>query len=322
MPLDDHGLELVRTGGTSAESLYENLTNGKLHPVFDIYCVPENKIDQSARIISGISPNEEPDRATQRILKDCEDIRSNLSKIEGLYRSLLKQERSIIAQSAELANTYLPDEATIGNPLVVLLPTGRDGRVLDGVVYLDPRLLVELSLDELVRLIGHEFHHVGRGQIRPFSVRANPDFEAYVVSCMESLELEGIADLVSEITEFKAFDSFREKRRCIFEDYARYLEQYQEAVVKRYCDPAERSLSMKEISSAFYKEGQMHPVGHRMATEIQREMGKDELVACVGDPFEFLRCYQITAKRRGLFVFGERYISIMNSLEKKERSSE
>lgn len=320
MPLDDYGLELVRTN-EPVELLYENLKSGQLHPLFDIYYVAEDKIDQSARIISGITPNETVDKATERILKDCEDIRSKLSKIEPLYKSLLKRERSIIDQSASLANRYLPTEATVTDPLVVLLPTGRDGRVIDGIVYLDPRLILELSLDELIRLLAHEFHHVGRGQIRHFSARAKPDFEAYVVSCMESLEVEGIADLVSEITEFKAFDSIREKRRVIFENYARYLEEHQEAVVEGHSEASERTLSMKKISNAFYKEGQMHPVGHRMATEIQRELGKDELVTCVGNPFDFLRCYQITAQRRGLFVFDEQYISIMNALEKKERSN-
>jgi len=60
--------------------------------------------------------------------------------------------------------------------------------------------------------------------------------------------------------------------------------------------------------------GNLAPVGMKMATEIEKELGRERLIATVGDTVAFLKTYQEVALKKSYYLLEDETFLILEKL--------
>jgi hypothetical protein len=68
------------------------------------------------------------------------------------------------------------------------------------------------------------------------------------------------------------------------------------------------------LRSLFLK-GANHPVGYRMAFEIERAIGRDTLITAVAHPSKFLQAYYEVAANKDYYVFKGQLLDFVRDYE-------
>lgn len=226
-----------------------------------------------------------------------------------------------LLHSQSLAQEYLPEEVTAENPLPsVSFIFFLDGRGYSRIL-LDPLYVMSIRHGDV--WLGHELHHYYRNfvdvEYRPYG----DDSAAWTLSTTES---EGVAGMVDkrDVPGMSAaqLDALypRPSNREYFGDYQVEYERsdqwlaWSDAMLQRIgADRSDAALALR-----FHRDipdnGRI--MGAYMATTIERQLGRDRLLAVVGDPFAFWKLYDEAAKRTDgdAFVLSDSAMSVIESI--------
>ena len=241
-------------------------------------------------------------------MSNLRDLEANAADVRRLLDDLGRRESEVLSEAEALARDYLPARADFEGAQIVFVPMDRDAKVSASSVYFDPLPALALGVPGVTRLLGHELHHVARGRLATdgftgFDAEIGSSFGHVLGLFLVLAEMEGIADRIAEITllEPELFAYARAGRHATFDGYAVHLEKVQAAVREGITGVASLDVAagrIREIATEL-----CHPIGFRMATEIESGLGKSRLRDCVADPVAFLDRYQEAAKAKGLFAF-------------------
>lgn len=242
--------------------------------------------------------------------------------VEALSRS------SWFPDARQRAQRYLPDGVVNRFPVpAVSLLFFIDARGYPERLLLDPLYFLELT--DPVAVLGHEFHHYYRNAVARPTKPFGDDLLAWV---LETTESEGVAGRVDKaevpgLTPAELVARYPDSlRRQYFVEYQieyrrpDYWLRRVESTLERVRAAPDSNLV---LGAALHREipdnGRI--VGAFMAEAIERVLGRDRLLATVGDPFAFWRAYGDAAARdrslpRGL---SEAAMAMVTAIERRYR---
>ncbi len=202
--------------------------------------------------------------------------------------------RAMIPEARRLALEYLPARVRDhGTPPVAFVVFGPDAR---GYVPVVMDALQSLDNPDLVMFLGHEFHHYYRYAILDYDRSVITPEDEHIMWVFDQLHAEGTANQVNRRPQFQHEAEFARRHGAFYEQYLSSPDVIREmdrllTMMDAHPDQwVELGLAMRR---AIPSSG--HPTGFFMANLIAQELGMDELVEKVGNPFAFLRQYHAAA---------------------------
>lgn len=220
-------------------------------------------------------------------------VRDNKQLMDEQLRKLKSHNYS--ADAVKRTLEFLPQSSVSEYPPVSFVIFENNGRGSSPIVV---DLAASINWD-FMSFLSHEFHHWYRNRELQYAVSKVSWQDAYLVDALSKIEAEGIADMVDKR------DWFTKPSNAV-SDYARqyiYDVKRTPSVINRI-DKLLSQLSSKpnsahqigmKISQTLPEKG--HSTGYFMASLILQNIGKDELVSCVGNPFKFIKLYNQAAKQ-------------------------
>lgn len=251
----------------------------------------------------------------RKILENKDRILKTLSEFEEEFEDIDKKAQSI-------ARAYLPESANFSLAEIIFVMVPYDARVKEGRIYFDPLLATDLGKDGIIKFLAHEYHHSGRISIEPaIDLENTLETEKLIFSVFEMLELEGVADRVFEVSNLSdkipGFIPLRDRREKVFDNFEEYLKKTQAPILSALDGKNDFNEFRDRLFHALFMKGENHPVGHRMAFEIEKTLGKEALVNCVASPSRFLKAYHKVAEENGFFRFDKKITDFVSSFEEK-----
>lgn len=256
-----------------------------------------------------------------RVIPHLRTVVARRDTLVHLAASLASPEAMMRARS--LALEYLPagEEGRHPAPGVSLLYF-IDARGFERIL-LDPAYLMDLH--DPIPVLGHELHHYYRNRL----ARAHRPFgEDMLAWRLSTTETEGIAGLVDkrEVPSLPR-DSLPGRYRsaaglAYFQDYQEHYKRsnqwlaWVDHALSRVDAHPDSALAIgREIDRSLPDNGRI--MGAFMATVIERQLGKPELIATVGDPWRFWRSYNVAARRSNgeALVLSARAMRVIDAVE-------
>jgi hypothetical protein len=256
-------------------------------------------------------------------LREVSAVRDTLAAYERTLSS-----SDLMEEGQRLAQTYLPAGTTRSQPApAVSFLYFLDARGYPERILLDP--LYFMRLRNPVEVLAHEYHHYYRSRIarphRPYG----SDLLVWTLSTVESEGLAGMLDKrdVPSMSRAELEARYVNPSRLAYfveyqVEYRRSNERLRQAedVLERI---AQHPDSTGPLGTWLHRElpdnGRI--MGAFMSEVIERELGRERLVAVVGDPFAFWRLYNEAARRTNgaARVLSDRAMGTVTDLEAKYR---
>ncbi len=299
------------------KSRIEELLDGPvLRHMFPAVGIP---LDLGLRYLEAVRSPARPeglDETENMVVGYLTELIRSRQQIERLLQELSSNEPTLVAEAFEKTRQLLPRSCGLGDVRLVLLPIAYDFRTDRETVYMDPLAAVQYGPKGIRHSLSHEFHHIARYRLtgenltlmRPEETPPFRNLLDVVRDWAAWLELEGIADCVSNVTQFEipALRGGIQARRRQMAGYGELLEGGLAAV--RVAEGQGESTSDELNALRMELLSLVHPVGARLAEYILTDLGQTALVESVGHPDLFLQQYNTVARAKGLVPFDQRMI--------------
>lgn len=202
----------------------------------------------------------------------------------------------LLSKADRLVKKYLPKRAVLGEVTLndlYLICTIPDASVRDHSVLLDLNLAMDMTEEEIVRLLAHEFFH----NYRETALTDEPGNSFWkIFNCFEN---EGIADLIDKGEHPEAMYT---RYGASFESL--YLHEYQNS--SKTLQKLDSLLSVYQVNPVKGEYAPVadllvfngHPTGYYMARLICEEGLQKELIEAFDNPATFAELYNEAAFRR------------------------
>jgi hypothetical protein len=216
---------------------------------------------------------------------------------------------STIAKAVAAAQEYLPPGAAdlVLVPPIKLIVLYPGGRALPSCVVFDASLFYGSTAPH--RLLGHELHHVFRRKLERVRESEIGRADMPLMSLLIRMELDGVADLIDKRSFVTSEDAVpitqpqhpsvqRVRSQCdvVFRQAGELLRRLNAAMIDISGSPADSARISEEFKRSLPWMGQQ-TVGMFMATTIEQQFGREQLIATVGDPFAFVQAYSKAAAK-------------------------
>ncbi|MEQ8711670.1 MAG: DUF5700 domain-containing putative Zn-dependent protease [Cyclobacteriaceae bacterium] len=240
-------------------------------------------------------------------------LKNNLTQIE---RFLEKTDFEKVLLSADsLAQNFLPDSSRDSLPRlypVYVVVSDPDGSVQDEAIIVDLNLMMQMGELGLIEFIAHEFHH-------NYRKIASKEYSNPLMIELNRLHQEAVADLIDKkqppISELAFFPE------SILQAYNKdYLNtpsslKVLDSLVLGYMNNVINDSIFQDQISYYFKFGG-HTNGIYMSFLIDREVGKEELIATYDQPVAFIKLYNsVATKKEGEYAFSDEFIEYISNLE-------
>ncbi|GAB5535902.1 MAG: hypothetical protein Rubg2KO_21510 [Rubricoccaceae bacterium] len=209
-------------------------------------------------------------------------------------------------QALRLAQGYLPTGVTQTHPPapVSIAPFVPGGRGYTERIVADPLDLMAKA--DLTAFFAHEYHHGFRNRVAISMSDFDEEDSAFLYRLLR-LEEEGIADRLdkahipdlsdAEFASRYADDEFYTDYREAFAASADWLQQLDDVLAALHQGVEGAEARRNALTNELPAGGR--PLGAYMARMIEEELGRDALIAVVGDVFGFIRVFERAAEQRG-----------------------
>jgi hypothetical protein len=194
--------------------------------------------------------------------------------------------------------TYLPKNTKIKVVPVYFIIGVNQGCASEAGVFIDNYKLTDSTKVKkyLEPWIAHEVHHFYRADYNHYSMDLEKNHPE-VFQAFYWLETEGIAERVGAL-EFD-LDQYLSKNPKTSERYKSFPEQMkklQKSLIE-YSKNKTSDNSITLLLSPKNSQNIYHEMGNRMAYTIEKELGKKQLIKCLGKPLYFFEQYQKAAQQ-------------------------
>jgi len=242
-------------------------------------------------------------------------VRDNKHLINEQLKKLKRQRFNKNAVNRTLE--FLPQRSVNQYPPVSFLIFESNGRGSSPIVV-DIAASIEW---DFMSFLSHEFHHWYRNRQLKYYYRKIKHDDADIVNTLASIEAEGIADMVDKKDWFtKSSNATSKYARQFINDVGRtpYVIQSMDKILKEIKNnPKDKRVLGRKLRNLLPQKG--HTTGYFMASLILEKIGKRELVKCVGNPFEFVKLYNVAAKRTNnrYPMFSDQAMKLIDLLNKE-----
>jgi hypothetical protein len=262
-----------------------------------------------------------------RVVRHLREVSAARGTLATYERDLSSND--LMERGQRLAQAYLPEGTVRSHPApAVSFLYFLDARGYPERILLDP--LYFMRLRNQVEVIAHEYHHYYRSRVARPQRPYGDDLLAWTLSTVESEGLAGMLDKRDVPSMNRA------------ELEARYVDPSRRAYFAAYQVEYRRSNErLRQVEDVLERIGQhadsAGPLGawlHRelpdngrimgafMSEVIEQQLGRERLVAVVGDPFAFWRLYNEAARRTNgaARVLSERAMAVVAAVGERYRA--
>lgn len=226
---------------------------------------------------------------------------------------------SMLSQANQLVREYLPKRAVRKDALLndlYLICTIPDASVRNHSVLLDLNLAMDMTDDEVVQMLAHEFFHNYRGATLKRVVRDS------FWRLFNSFEDEGIADLIDKGDHPETmYARYGDAMKAL------YLDQYQNAsATLRQVDSLLTVYQTNPVEGEYVPVANLlvfngHPTGYYMTRLIREEGLMKELIQVFDSPAAFAELYNKAAMRKNqkggrAYILSENLLSYLKEVGK------
>ena len=227
---------------------------------------------------------------------------------------------ALLSKANRLVKKYLPRRAVTADvPLndLYLICTIPDASVRDHSVLLDLNLAMDMTEEEIVNLLAHEFFH----NYREATMAEGPRDSFWKI--FDSFENEGIADLIDKGDHPETL-------------YAQYGESFEALYISEYRNASGTLQKLDSLLAGYQAEAPEgeyapvadllvfngHPTGYHMTGLIREEGMEKELIQVFDSPAAFAALYNKAAQRKNARGGTEYILSreLLDHLDAVERS--
>lgn len=247
-------------------------------------------------------------------LREAEQVRDSLTRFGSVLTSATGQ--AWITRAHADARALVPARVATAQPAVYVLLFEDNGFGGDALA-LDLLRLMRSDANTTVRYLAHELHHsmVVRLPDDIDEARADSTQRAWL-TWMSRVHLEGVASLLDKGDVLRTDALTPAAPRAAWSptlaSHATRMAQVPAALTRiaNASTPAARDSALQ----ASIDDGG-HATGHYMATAILRTLGRDSLVAVVGDRFAFAEAYARAAPRARAVPLGPARLAEIRALQ-------
>ncbi len=250
---------------------------------FNLVFKPSNKNNLQKALKSGKNFN---------YLKHYIKVRDNKNIIDEQLKKLENHNYSKDAVKRTLE--FLPQNYVDNYPPVSFVIFASNGRGSSTIIV---DLAASIEWD-FMSFLAHEFHHWYRNRQLQYNINKVSRNDEALVTALSKIEAEGIADMVDKRDWFtKPSNSISHYARKFLYDVSQtayVIRKIDNLLKELYSNPNDsRNIGIRMLQSL---PEQGHTTGYYMASLILENIGKKELVNCVGNPFKFIILYNEAAK--------------------------
>lgn len=238
-------------------------------------------------------------------------------RLISFANTLMKKD--VFAEAKEKASMYLPKNALQQDirPVIGFGLFHPQSNANDSAIVID---LLSVHDSSIIEILGHEIHHFYTYSFRKKLTTPTTDDAFPLLEMIFQLQLEGIADLINAewflSNPGNSNDFLYKTYAAHFYNPSKNLNQIDILLAAVADTPSlmkKNALLIKDLLPLG-----AHPHGYYMAKTIATHAGMQALTDALINPFDFLRLYHETAKKiKGAFVFSEKSLTVLNTLEKK-----
>jgi hypothetical protein len=295
-PDENHWARLASTGGYAklGKRLVETL-RGQMRLAY----LPSRRVERETLL-----QRNDPSAATVRHLLRAAEERARCPEILRLLDFA-----SIVEAARARALPHLPTAAAAirERPPVYLVIYQPTAHANNDALEIDVFFADAAGREGLVTVVAHELHHFFALRLRRVKDPPEDDDRFGVSVVLDRLALEGTADMVDKQRSpvsfpFPGSEDYRKTFQAEYTSAPARLA----AVDAVICRAARRAATWRQADEAMrahlWDNG--HPVGFYMANVIKDALGREALLASVGDPFEFFAQFNKAARKaKGSHVF-------------------
>ncbi|MBN2218752.1 MAG: hypothetical protein JW697_00585 [Kosmotogaceae bacterium] len=310
-------IDLIDSSNDSYEERFKRVLATPLAGMFGQFHIRDSEAREC--LIAAFSRRED----LSGLSKDCTEliaytdkIRERKQELRAFFDLIIEDEAGIRSRAVSRAQEYLPKGVTFDGLKVFFIPMPYNANADHRGVYFDPLFAFDMGLGAIEEVMAHEAHHVARNSITRERLEFDNTPLDQLVYRFVSIECEGIANLVSDVSRIPSMKRVALLRTKMMGEFEKHLELLQEVFLnlsfKNISDDEARSI----MERSWFSVGSLAPVGMRMALEIENELGKDRLIETVGDTVGFLKSYQEVALKKTYYLLeDETFIKLGQLLE-------
>lgn len=227
----------------------------------------------------------------------CREVLKRRRAIDDAVARLATDE--VAQRAVARAREFLPGDTDDACPSATIVVFDDGTRSYDTIV-MDALVLADTDAEEF---FAHEFHHWYRRHLLAVDFDALDPSDDMAVRALDVLQAEGVADFIDKELWVDDLDYAPESRREYAEQFVEAFRDGATAVADidtllssfYYSHPEDRARYSTYLVGALPLGGQ--PTGFYMARLIDQQLGRDALIAHVGNPFAFIRDYNEAARR-------------------------
>jgi hypothetical protein len=266
---------------------------------------------------------EELDKPHWRVqyLRHMTNVLSQKEKIKN-HRKKLISSNDITREALKLTKEYFPGDTLVTDdlPQISFVVFGNDARGYSNIV-IDVLFSMEQG-NKIKYLVGHEAHHFYRNKQLEFNFPGpgHPDYN--LIWVLNQIQAEGIADQIDKrVRFFDGGDMEDSKWAHKFKEYLKLTPGLIIRMDSLFVQYSSQSEDLNSLSEELKKIIPMsgHPTGYYMTRAIIENLGKNELLKHVGNPFQFFRLYNQAAQKdtERYPAFSEESLKLIKHLESR-----
>lgn len=246
-------------------------------------------------------------------------------RIKSLKEPLLRHQKwlqtaPLMTKAMGMAQEYLPQGLLKDVPLppISFIFFDLDARGYSPIVV-DMLFALE-ERESLFYLLAHEAHHYYRDKILAYAPGELRAGHATVMWVLNQVQAEGIADQIDKRTTY--FEGGEQEKspgavryRELVDESPRIIADMNAFLEQMADSPSRLPQLGQELRRRIPQSG--HPTGYYMARAIIAELGGEQLINTVGNPFAFFYLYNIAARKSDSYpVFSNKSVEFLRSLER------
>ncbi|MEG2290469.1 MAG: DUF5700 domain-containing putative Zn-dependent protease [Clostridium sp.] len=164
--------------------------------------------------------------------------------------------------------------------------------VYENDIFMDVAFATRLSEPQLNSLLAHEMHHYLKDSI-DISTESKPEYKD-VIRAICTLENEGTADMCSFHGLCHLYEDFGWMEKGILNEVLNNSTEYINILNRKLKDRLINNDDTIKIYDFIMGNQIVHPLGYKMASDIENYLGIDVLKECTGKPLEFILKFNLS----------------------------
>jgi len=244
------------------------------------------------------------------ILRNFYGLKQNLTFAESILETT---DFSKILESADsIARRFLPAKEFEEYPdlfNVYFINSDPDGMVTDNAIVIDLNNAIELGVNDLTKMIAHEYHHNYR------KIKA-VEYHHPLMRELNKIHQEGLADLIDK--QIPPLFKMGQYPQSIIQFYNMDFEntpqnlRHLDSLTLNFIQGTLDSLSYEKKVTNYFKFGG-HPSGLYMALLIDQNLGRNSLIDTFADPVQFISLYnQVASVKEAEHVLSVQFVKFIS----------